>query len=421
MNRKGKLFRALGLSSVVATSMIMMATSSGASSSGTLAKGKPVTIGISLSLSGDFSGDGQAYQQGYELWADSVNAKGGLLGHKVKRDIVSDASSPTQVVTNYQDLISVKHVNLTFGPFSTLLTLPAAQAVNRYGYAMIEGAGGGPSVFQAGLKNVFDVTLPVSYDLAPFSHWLTTLPASKRPTTIAYVTSNDPFTQPVVQVAQKLIGKSLKTVYNKVFPAEATDYTAIADAVAATKPQVVVLGSVDVPTVSAFMQAFEQTHFTPKAFVATAGPDQGQAFLSAVGAGNAGGMMVPNSWYGSSAIASSKAMCAAYIKKDGGTKVCTNPCTAARVNADIAEAYSVGEVMAQAVKATGGFNNANIIKYLHSGVTLTSVQGAVKFNALGENLAQTAYTFQWQGAKFVEVNPTTDKGAVPVLFPKPAW
>jgi branched-chain amino acid transport system substrate-binding protein len=399
----------------------MTATSSGASSSGTLAKGAPVTIGISLSLSGDFSADGQAYQQGYELWADSVNASGGLLGHKVKLDIVSDASSPTQVVTNYQDLISVKHVNLTFGPFSTLLTLPAAQAVNRYGYAMIEGAGGGPSVFQAGLKNVFDVTLPVSYDLAPFSHWLTTLPASKRPTTIAYVTSNDPFTQPVVQVAQKLIGKSLKTVYNKVFPAEATDYTAIADAVAATKPQVVVLGSVDVPTVSAFMQAFEQTHFTPKAFVATAGPDQGQAFISAVGAGNADGMMVPNSWYGGSPNASSKAMVAAYIKKDGGTKVCTNPCTAASVNADIAEAYSVGEVMAQAVKATGGFNNASIIKYLHSGVTLASVQGGVKFNALGENLAQTAYTFQWQGAKFVEVNPTTDKGAVPVLFPKPAW
>jgi len=421
MNRKGKLFRALGLSSVVATSMIMTATSSGASSSGTLAKGAPVTIGISLSLSGDFSADGQAYQQGYELWADSVNASGGLLGHKVKLDIVSDASSPTQVVTNYQDLISVKHVNLTFGPFSTLLTLPAAQAVNRYGYAMIEGAGGGPSVFQAGLKNVFDVTLPVSYDLAPFSHWLTTLPASKRPTTVAYVTSNDPFTQPVVQVAQKLIGKSLKTVYNKVFPAEATDYTAIADAVAATKPQVVVLGSVDVPTVSAFMQAFEQTHFTPKAFVATAGPDQGQAFISAVGAGNADGMMVPNSWYGGSPNASSKAMVAAYIKKDGGTKVCTNPCTAASVNADIAEAYSVGEVMAQAVKATGGFNNASIIKYLHSGVTLASVQGGVKFNALGENLAQTAYTFQWQGAKFVEVNPTTDKGAVPVLFPKPAW
>jgi len=64
----------------------------------------------------------------------------------------------------------------------------------------------------------------------------------------------------------------IKTVYNKVFPAEVTDYTPIADAVAAAKAQVVVLGSVDVPTVAAFMQAFEQAHYNPKVFIATAGP-----------------------------------------------------------------------------------------------------------------------------------------------------
>ena len=414
MNRKGKLFRALGVTSVAGASMLMMATMSSASSSGSLAKGAPVKIGISLSLSGDFVADGQAFAQGYKLWAADVNAKGGLLGHKVVLDIKSDASDATQVVTNYKALISVDHVNLTFGPFSTLLSLPSAQTVNRYGYAMIEGAGGGPSIFQAGLKNVFDVTLPVSYDLAPFSKWLTSLPKSSRPTTIAYATSNDPFTQPVVQQAQKLIGSSVKTVYNKVFPAELTDFTAIADAVAASKAQVVVLGSVDVPTVSAFMQAFEQAHYTPKAFVATAGPDQGSTFVKAVGgAGNADGMMVPNSWFGGSKNATSVKMVAEYIKKYGGT--------AAGVNADVAEAYSVGQIMAQAVTATKGFNNSKIISYLHSGVSLNSVQGVVKFNGLGENLAQTAYTFQWQGAKFVEVNPVSDKGAVKLLYPKPAW
>ena len=413
MNRKGKLFRALGVTSVAGASMLMMVTTSGASSSGSLAKGAPVQIGISLSLSGDFSADGQAFEAGYKLWAADVNAAGGLLGHKVSLVIKSDASSPTQVVTNYKALISVNHVNLTFGPFSTLLTLPSAQTVNRYGYAMIEGAGGGPSIFQAGLKNVFDVTLPVSYDLAPFSKWLTSLPKSSRPTTIAYATSNDPFTQPVVQQAQKLIGSSLKTVYNKVFPAELTDFTSIADAVAASKAQVVVLGSVDVPTVSAFMQAFEQAHYLPKAFIATAGPDQGATFIKAVGAGNADGMMVPNSWFGGSKNAASQKMVAEYIKKYGGT--------AAGVNADVAEAYSVGQIMAQAVTATKGFNNSKIISYLHSGVSLNSVQGVVKFNGLGENLAQTAYTFQWQGAKFVEVNPVSDKGAVKLLYPKPAW
>ncbi len=414
MTGKRRLFRAFGVVSITLASLATITTSSGASGSGTIAKGQPVLIGASLSLSGDFSGDGDAFQQGYKLWAADQNKKGGLLGHKVELKIISDASSPTQVVTNYQALISTFHVNLTFGPFSSLLTLPAATAVNRYGYAMVEGAGGAPSIFSSGLHNVFDAALPVANGLVPFAKWLASLPASQRPKTIAYATSTDPFTEPQIPVAEKIIkAAGIKTVYYKTFPAEPSDYTTIADAVAATNAQVVILGSVDVPTVSAFMQAFEQAHYNPKAFIATAGPDQGQTFLSAVGTGKANGVMVPNAWYGGSSNPESKTMVAEFIKKYGGT--------ASTVNADVAEAYAVGQVIAAAVKATKGFSNAKIITYLHSGVTIQSVLGAVKFNSLGENNQPTAYTFQWQGAKFVEVNPATDPSATKILFPKPAW
>jgi branched-chain amino acid transport system substrate-binding protein len=396
IKRKG-LFSTLSVASVALATLFTFSSPGGASSSGTIAKGQPVLIGTSLSLSGDFSADGTAFQQGYELWAADQNAKGGLLGHKIQLKIVSDASSPTQVVT-----------------FSSLLTLPAAKAVARYGYAMVEGAGGAPSVFQAGLTNVFDSALPVASGLVPFAKWIASLPKSQRPTSIAYVTSTDPFTEPQIPVAEKIIkAAGVKTVYYKTFPAEATDYTPIADAVASAKAQVVILGSVDVPTVSAFMQAFEQAHYNPKAFIATAGPDQGSAFTKAVGLGNADGMMVPNAWFGGSKNAMSEKMVAEYIKKYGGT--------AADVNADVAEAYSVGQVITQAVEKTGGFNNAKIISYLHSGVTIQSVLGPVKFNSLGENIKPTAFTFQWQGSNFVEVNPATDPGAVKILYPKPAW
>src|SRR3989441_5515757 len=94
----------------------------------------PIKIGISLSLSGDFSADGKAFQQGYQLWADTVNSHGGVLGRQVQLDILSDASSTTQVVTNYQKLITVDHCDIVFGPFSTLLTKPASVVVVRYGY-----------------------------------------------------------------------------------------------------------------------------------------------------------------------------------------------------------------------------------------------------------------------------------------------
>ena len=300
---------------LLAVALTAGATATGAAgakktAAGTCIKGsgKTITIGASLSLSGDFSADGQAFKRGYQLWANHVNATGGLLGCQVKLDIVSDASSPAQVATNYEKLISSDHADLVFGPFSTLLTVPSAKIANRFGYAMIEGAGGAPAVFATGLHNVFDVSLVIKDQLVTSAKYFASLPKSRRPKTAAYPTSNDPFTEPQLPVARAIMEKAgIKTVYTKVFPAEVTDYTPIATAVAATKAQVVMLGSVDVPTVSAFIQAFAQQHYNPLALVATAGPDQGADFLKAVG-GNAEGVMVPNGWYYGYANAQSHAM-----------------------------------------------------------------------------------------------------------------
>jgi branched-chain amino acid transport system substrate-binding protein len=43
----------------------------------------PIVIGVSLSFYGDFKDDGLAMKQGYQLWADTVNNNGGLLGRPV--------------------------------------------------------------------------------------------------------------------------------------------------------------------------------------------------------------------------------------------------------------------------------------------------------------------------------------------------
>ena len=400
-------------SSSTSTSTSSTATSSASSST-------PITIGASLSLTGDFSTDGQNYKQGYELWASDVNAHGGLLGHQVVLKILNDASSPTQVVTNYQTLFATDHVNLAFGPFSSLLTTPSEAVAARYGYAFVEGAGGAPAVFNSPANvadhNVFDVSLPIKDEMVPFANYIAGLPPSQRPKTAAYPMADDPFAVPPVQVVQTMLQNlGVKTVYSKIFPEEAADYKAPADQVAASGAQIVVLGSTDVPTVSAFMQAFEQQHYTPKLFIAAAGPDQGTAFTSAVGKGNAVGMMVPNGWYPTYANAASQAMVQEYVSKYGGT--------ASGVSADVAEAYSVGEVMNQAVTATGGTDNAKIIAYLHSGVTLTSVQGPVKFDTLGENSAAAAFVSQWQdgGNAFNQVLPVGEAGSVAIIATKPAW
>ncbi|HEY5001744.1 MAG TPA: ABC transporter substrate-binding protein, partial [Ktedonobacteraceae bacterium] len=95
---------------VVLTSLLWGLTSCGRASA--TSPIKPIVIGISLSTSGDFSDDSRYFKQGYQLWADTVNSHGGLLGRPVILKILNDASTPEQVTTNYQTLITVDHVDL---------------------------------------------------------------------------------------------------------------------------------------------------------------------------------------------------------------------------------------------------------------------------------------------------------------------
>jgi branched-chain amino acid transport system substrate-binding protein len=415
-----KIFRRWSLAGLAAGLIPLLAacgsssssSSSGGSSSGS--SGSPITIGTSLSLSGDFAADGQAFQKGYQLWVHDQNAKGGLLGHKITLKVLSDASSPAQVVTNYNTLIGSDKVPLVFGPFSTLLTAPSARVAARYGYAFIEGAGGAPAVFTEGLHNVFDVSVPVKLNLVTWAQWVASLPASQRPKTAAYATVDDPFTSPQIPAAQSILqAAGVKTVYSKVFPMEAADYTPIAGQVASTHAEAFVLGAVDVPTVSAFVHTFIQQHYEPKAFIATAGPDQGATFVKAVGSGNENGIFVPNGWYPGFQKADSQQMVKEYVAKYGGSP--------SDVNADVAEAYAVGQVMAQAVAATHSLDNTKLINYMHSGVTFDTVMGPAKFDAKGGNTIGKSLIFQWQNGALVQTLPANEAGSKTPLNPKPAW
>jgi branched-chain amino acid transport system substrate-binding protein len=407
---------------VLGVSVLAACTSSSTTSGTTPTSNStgPIVIGASLSLTppgGAFTADGQAYYRGYELWKNDVNAHGGLLGRKVVLKILNDQSLPNLVVTNYQTLFGKDHVDLAFGPFSSLLTAPASAVAATYGMAFVEGAGGAPSVFDTPANqadhNVFDVSLPVADEMVPFVKWIESLPAGERPKTAAYPMAQDPFADPPVQLAQTLLQNlGIRTVYSNIFP-ENGAYKSPAQQVAASGAQIVVLGSTDVPTVQQFMQVFEQQHYTPKMFIAASGPDQGTAFTSAVGTGNATGMMVPDGWYPGYNNTTSEQLVNEYVKQYGGPR--------SGVNSDVAEAYSVGQIMEQAVKATGGTNNAKIIAYLHSGVTLKSVQGNVTFDALGENGAAAAFVFQWQNGQFDQVLPLGTTGSVGIISTKPAW
>lgn len=413
-------------------------TSSGTPSSTTSnggPTGTPITVGFTVSLTGSFSADGQAVLKGYQLWRDDVNANGGLLGRPVKLVYLNDNSDPNVVTKDYTKLTTQDHVDLTLGPFSSLLTIPAGRVTHKHGYALVEGSGGAPTVFGASLPNLFGVSAPVVNQLEPFTKWVLSLPPGERPKTAAYVMVDDPFADPPVEAAQDTLAKAgVNTVYdnsgqpgstakllepNSSGTVPAPVLTAAADKVIAANPQIVVIGSVDVPTVSGILNEFKRQHFNPKMIIATSGPDQGQDFLSAIGTSDANGIMVPDGWYGGFPNALSNVMVQEYIAKYGGT--------ASDINADVAEAYSSGQVLADAVSSVG-LSNAKIIGFLHGlRQPLDTVQGPAQWGPYvagrpsGINTKAVSFVFQWQPvAQFVKVLPTGGD-SVTISATKPAW
>ena len=374
----------------------------------------PITIGASLSLSGDFGGDGPAMKQGYQLWADTVNNNGGLLGRPVKLVILDDKSDPNRASRNYKTLINVDHVNLLFGPFSTLLTKQAAQVAQAAGYTLIEGAGGGPSVFDPGWNNLFAVSLPVANNLTTFANYILSLPQAIRPRTAAYATSDDPFTEPQLRVAQQLLERAgIKTVYdtNPAYDSSKITGTAVkpfAERVVQSHADVVLLGTL-LPEAAAYINVFKKDHYNPQAFIATAGPDLGQDFVKAVGGvKNTEGAFVPNGWYPQADNFQNAQMVQDYLAQYGGT--------AGQINADVAEAYSVGQVLEQAVNKIQSISNAKLIALLHSSEVFNTVQGSVQFDSKGRNMLAIAYLFQWQGGQFLPVYPSSAAVVNPKLL-----
>src|SRR3972149_11813059 len=114
---------------------------------------KPVRIGYTLSATGPYA-PGAQYSQAtnYALWAEQVNAKGGLMVKgEGRRPIefvsIDDRSEIETAVRSYEKLMTEDKVDLILPPWGTAMHFAVAPVANKYGYPMI-----GPTVGSAKLE-----------------------------------------------------------------------------------------------------------------------------------------------------------------------------------------------------------------------------------------------------------------------------
>jgi branched-chain amino acid transport system substrate-binding protein len=392
---------------VACTSSSSPPSGSGASSGSTT----PIVIGISLSQTGDFSDPGAAAKRGYELWRDTVNASGGILGRQIELKISDDASDPNQAVTNYQNFITKDHVDLVFGPFSTLLSVPSAQIANRHGYAFVEPAGGGPAMFEAKLPNVFFVQpAPVLACGDPFVNWILSLPADARPQKAAYVSLDDPFASPIAdEMRRKFEAAGIQTVYKTIYPPETKNFTPIVAAAAAKNPDLWV-GGTQSADAYAQVKSMISLRVNPKYLYLSNGASSPVEFPSKVGASNTQGIFSCGDWFPNSNAAGNQAFVAAYVAKYGGD--------ALGIDSTSAEAYAVGQLIQAVAAKTGKIDNQTIITTLHSG-TWPTAEGNLSWDQYGQPQGSDLLV-EWIDQKLQPVYPPQVALQAPV-YPKPNW
>jgi branched-chain amino acid transport system substrate-binding protein len=375
----------------------------------------PIKIGFATSMTGDFSADGKLLLQGYQFWADEINKQGGLLGRQVVLDYLDDKSDPNTATVVYQTLIRDHHDDLIIGPFG-FSNVSAGRIADRYGYALVEGAGTTPDTFQANIKNLFSVSLSTENYMVSFAQYILSIPLAQRPKTAAYTLVDDPLAGPTVMKAHDILTQGgVQQVYSKTYADETVNFQPIAAAIAAANPDVVILGTESPQAAAAYIKAFKQQHFNPKAIIGLSGPDAGDQFTSLIGGTQvAEGIFVPNDgWWPTSPAYQNAQFVKDFVAKFGGTPD--------GISSDSVQAYSAGQVLQQAVEKANSVSNAKLLNVLHdTNNTWNTIQGPVKFGSDGQNIASIAYLFQWQNGQLIPVYPSGQALQNPE-FPKKSW
>ena len=229
----------------------------------------PIKIGASLSLTGTYGKIGAYQKEGYELCADDLNAKGGLLGRKVEFVVYDDQSMPATGVRLYEKLITEDKVDAVMGPYSSPITEAVANVTEKYQKVMVTPLAATTSIFKKGRKYLFMVISPAEVYL----EGLIDMAAKRGLKTVAILNEDTLFAKTAADGAADLAKKrGLQVVLKEAYPKGHTDFSAVLTKIKALNPDVVA-GSTYFDDAVAIVRQMRELDINPKMLGVTVGGD----------------------------------------------------------------------------------------------------------------------------------------------------
>jgi branched-chain amino acid transport system substrate-binding protein len=355
--------------------------------------GEPIKIGFSVSLTGGLASSGKAHLLSKQIWAEEINARGGLLGRPVKLVYYDDQTNAATVPGIYAKLMDVDRVDIVMGAATNLIVAAMPQIMQRKKMVMVLLALGSNAEFK----------YPKYFQSAPFG------PDSKsvlsnaffevaqmitpKPKTVALVGADAEFSNNVLTGARANAKKfGLRIVYDRSYPPSTVDYSPIVRAIQAASPDIVLVASYPPDSVG-LVRAANEIGLKTQLF---GGAMVGMQYASLMGQlGDKLNRVVNYHFFVPSpkmSFPGIEEFLAKYQARAGAAGV--DPLGFYQPPF----AYAAMQVLEQAVKATGSLDDDKLAAYIHKNAFQTIV-GEIKFNDLGEWATARPIMVQFQNVQ----------------------
>ncbi|MBK1657696.1 amino acid ABC transporter substrate-binding protein [Paracraurococcus ruber] len=233
-----------------------------------LAQGSnPIRIGYAMSLSGGLAANGRSSLLAHRIWAEDVNARGGLMGRPVQIVSYDDQSNPANVPSLYTKLIDVDKVDIVTSPYATAMIAPSMPVIMQRGMTYV-------SLFGAGVneKLRYDryFSMNVTGDDIKGTYARGFLECTKMlptpPRTISILAVDNDFAQRAAESVRSMSREyGLRIVYDRSYPPTTVDFTPTIRAIQAARPDVVFFASYP-PDSNGILRAVSELKLTAALF-----------------------------------------------------------------------------------------------------------------------------------------------------------
>ncbi|HUK61051.1 MAG TPA: amino acid ABC transporter substrate-binding protein [Stellaceae bacterium] len=389
-----------------------MLVGAGMSAGNATAQGQaPIKVGFAISETGGSAGVGKQYTVTAQIWADDVNAKGGLLGRKVEIVHYDDQSNPALDPGIYTKLLDVDKVDLITGS-GTNYSSAAMPIIIQHNAMLLD-------TLALAVNDEFHY--PRFFQTMPYGphgkeaisqgYFAAAMAMNPKPQTVALTGADAEFSKNAIEGAKHWIQQDgLKIVYDRVYPPNQVDFSPVIQSIKAAGADLVYLASYPADS-AGFLRAVEEQGLTAKMFGgAIVGPQLGT--IKAQMGEHLNGLVdyelfVHEKTMEFPGIDEFIAKYRAKAKEAG-----TDP-LGFYVPPLV---YATFQVLEQAVDGTKSLDQDKLAKYIHA-TTFKTVYGDIAFGEDGEWRQPRILTVQYQGVKGHDLEQFQKPGETPILDP----